>query len=382
MNIKKLTILAVAATIAALISLRPGPALATHVSCGDTITTDTTLDADLACVGTPGLIIGADNITLNLNGHTISGTAAAKAHGIRNGDLGTSPSFDKVTIKGGTVIGFEQGIRAEGSPAGTEINRFTIKDMNITGQTSSSAIDVLDAKDVEIKDVTIFIAVVSTGIEAIRLESVDGVKVKNVHVDGGNVGVNFGCAPCPDPNGPTNGEIKDSTFANNGNGIILFDTTDAKVEKNVVTGSGGSGIIVGLGFVGGFGPVTNVKLSKNTVVGSGSNGILLGAADSSEVSKNTVTGNTGNGISLIGSIGNEIEKNTASSNGGDGIDLNSTSTGNVLEKNTANGNGDFGYDDATAGGGTLGTANTYEDNRCTLNTTAGSDPSGLCVPQP
>src|SRR5919107_5165477 len=43
------------------------------VECGDTITTDTTLDRDLSDCPSNGIVIGADDITLDLNGHTISG---------------------------------------------------------------------------------------------------------------------------------------------------------------------------------------------------------------------------------------------------------------------------------------------------------------------
>jgi hypothetical protein len=39
----------------------PRSAQAAHVSCGDQIMVDTTLDSDLVCVG-PGLTIGADNV--------------------------------------------------------------------------------------------------------------------------------------------------------------------------------------------------------------------------------------------------------------------------------------------------------------------------------
>ena len=41
--------------------------------CGDTVRRDTTLTADLSRCRGNGLILGADGITLNLNGHTISG---------------------------------------------------------------------------------------------------------------------------------------------------------------------------------------------------------------------------------------------------------------------------------------------------------------------
>jgi len=43
-----------------------------HVSCGSTITTDTTLDSDLSCSGT-AIAIGADNVVLDCQGHKITG---------------------------------------------------------------------------------------------------------------------------------------------------------------------------------------------------------------------------------------------------------------------------------------------------------------------
>ena len=51
-------------------------ALAGPVRCGDMITADTTLDADLLDCPNNGIVIGADGITLDLNGHTIDGDNA------------------------------------------------------------------------------------------------------------------------------------------------------------------------------------------------------------------------------------------------------------------------------------------------------------------
>src|SRR4051794_19728420 len=49
------------------------PASGATLDCGDVLTTDTVLQADLlGCPGN-GLVVGADDVTLNLNGHTISG---------------------------------------------------------------------------------------------------------------------------------------------------------------------------------------------------------------------------------------------------------------------------------------------------------------------
>src|SRR4051794_27225861 len=48
-----------------------GAEAASSVSCGDTITTDTTLHRNLVNCPNNGIIIGADNVTLDLNYHKI-----------------------------------------------------------------------------------------------------------------------------------------------------------------------------------------------------------------------------------------------------------------------------------------------------------------------
>ena len=43
------------------------------MSCGATVTTDTKLTSDLLNCPDNGIVIGAGDITLDLNGHTVSG---------------------------------------------------------------------------------------------------------------------------------------------------------------------------------------------------------------------------------------------------------------------------------------------------------------------
>jgi hypothetical protein len=69
------------ALAAACLALTAGQASASHVSCGDTITADTTLDSDLVDCPSNGIVIGADDITLDLNGHTIDGAVRAVSCG-------------------------------------------------------------------------------------------------------------------------------------------------------------------------------------------------------------------------------------------------------------------------------------------------------------
>jgi len=83
-------------------------------TCGDTITSDYTMPADLTCtVGTTALIIGANGITLDLNGHILSGSDTV-AYGIRTTD------HTNVTIRNGTVTHFlTSNLHWEGASTGT-----------------------------------------------------------------------------------------------------------------------------------------------------------------------------------------------------------------------------------------------------------------------
>jgi parallel beta-helix repeat protein len=92
------------------------------VSCGDVITEDTTLGSDLTgCEGT-GLVVAGTNVTLDLGGHTVSGTG--------NG-FGIEIRADGVTVRNGTVSFFGAGIDGEGDfrrpgPTGVTIRELTI----------------------------------------------------------------------------------------------------------------------------------------------------------------------------------------------------------------------------------------------------------------
>jgi len=90
-----------------------GPALAGGLTCGDTITADTTLDSDLLDCPNNGIVIGADDITLDLNGHTIDGDNALVDSCPENEfcDVGVAnDSHNGVWIKGGDITGFAVGV--------------------------------------------------------------------------------------------------------------------------------------------------------------------------------------------------------------------------------------------------------------------------------
>ena len=75
-----------------------------EITCGQTITQDTILTADLACPPDTeyALIIGASNITLDLGEHTISGsTPRTGVFAIRQ---------EGITIRNGAIDGFNVGV--------------------------------------------------------------------------------------------------------------------------------------------------------------------------------------------------------------------------------------------------------------------------------
>ena len=81
-------------------------------TCGDTITQDTTLESDLKDCSGDGLIVGTDNITLRLNGHTISGTFAtgSNCNGTPTAGIKIDGRKDIEIIGPGKVEGFGDGL--------------------------------------------------------------------------------------------------------------------------------------------------------------------------------------------------------------------------------------------------------------------------------
>lgn len=86
--------------LAAWLSLIP----AAGYTCGLTITKDTTLGADLLGCEGDGIIVAADDVTLDLGGHSIIGLRKERTAGIR------VQNVKNVTIKNGTIAAFERGI--------------------------------------------------------------------------------------------------------------------------------------------------------------------------------------------------------------------------------------------------------------------------------
>jgi large repetitive protein len=89
-------------------------AAAKQPTCGDTITTDTTLHKDLVDCPNNGIIIGADNVTLDLSGHLIDGDATPAAGCDPSSEICdtgvANDGHDGVTVVHGAVRQFDVGV--------------------------------------------------------------------------------------------------------------------------------------------------------------------------------------------------------------------------------------------------------------------------------
>jgi len=98
--------------VAGLLALNDAEAANKQAKCGDAITTDTTLHKDLVNCPNNGIVIGANGITLDLNGHRIDGdgTPVAECPPREFCDVGVlNDSYNGVTMRHGRVREFDVG---------------------------------------------------------------------------------------------------------------------------------------------------------------------------------------------------------------------------------------------------------------------------------
>ncbi|GII66468.1 hypothetical protein Skr01_65530 [Sphaerisporangium krabiense] len=90
--------------------------------CGMLLVTSVKLEEDLVCTG-DGIIIGANDITIDLNGHTISGPSEGINFGISSG-LHTPENWSNTVIRDGRIEGFKYQIYLE-QATGTRLVNLT-----------------------------------------------------------------------------------------------------------------------------------------------------------------------------------------------------------------------------------------------------------------
>ncbi|MDQ4131779.1 MAG: right-handed parallel beta-helix repeat-containing protein [Actinomycetota bacterium] len=243
----------------------PTPAHATHLSCGQTITTNTTLDSDIGPCTNFGLIVGANGITLDLNGHRIFGTSAVndKAGVYLLNRVG-------VTVRNGTLTDFDIGVAIEGGSRNLVTGVNAQHNIGGAGGIGGDGIALLSTRNNAISgnrtvDNGPFSGIgIYSRVDSDHPRATSGPSQGNV-IDGNYVFGNIISRNRVNPTGTDNDGIRMendaafNTLSNNQvlrnglDGIALFaDTADNTVRGNQVEGNGfyrttarrGSGIIV------------------------------------------------------------------------------------------------------------------------------------------
>jgi parallel beta-helix repeat protein len=89
--------------------------LAISPSCGQVITQNVVLTSNLNCADSDGLIVGASDIVIDLNGHTISGPDVDSQEKTSSKVGIMIPNMNNVVVQDGTIQGFQAGVLMTGS---------------------------------------------------------------------------------------------------------------------------------------------------------------------------------------------------------------------------------------------------------------------------
>jgi parallel beta-helix repeat protein len=363
----------IAMAVVSCLAFSAGQAAASPVSCGDTITTDTKLHRDLVNCPNNGIVIGANNIKLDLNGHRIDGNAQLVGNCPTDEfcDVGVlNEGHNGVTIEGGKVREFDLGAVV----FGTTDNR--LRDL-CASTNSFGGVFVVDSSKTRIKNNSLDENGTS-GLVFDRLR--DSVIRGNSAVRNGHSTLFMFRS--------TDNLIEKNRFAHNGDGIEMHESTRNRLRMNSISHSQGAAISVDLGAanrvsknridangdgVGLFESRRN-RISHNTVTGtglfgdpeSGGFGLIFDGADRNLVVGNSVTGGRGPAI-LVTSLDsqdtsdrNVVLHNVTNSDSSDGIRVGGGAIETLIKRNLANHSGDDGIDVNAAG--TKVTRNTANRN--------------------
>ncbi|CAN5148265.1 hypothetical protein BH18ACT4_BH18ACT4_04920 [soil metagenome] len=286
------------------------PAQANHIACGAMITTDIVLDSDIGPCSGMGLHVAAHNITVDLNGYRIIGNN-------RFGDTAGVHLMDVhgVTVKNGTVEGFDGGVIIEGGSQNT-VQGITARDNIGNGDCNfGDGIGMFDSHDNTI-----------TGNQAIHNGPYSGISAvgdsDNNLISGNTAAENNVNSSC------SGGEDEGIRIEGPG-------ASGNRVENNVITKS----LLAGVGLHGYVcsGPQSGEPNTGTTVVGntiSRSNG----GANSGAPAGIAILRQGPAGI-VCPSYANTIENNTSTQNQADGVFVSSDSANNFIRGNTVKSNG-------------------------------------------
>jgi parallel beta-helix repeat protein len=330
-----------------------GRPLASHVSCGAVITTDTTLDSDLVDCPNNGVVIGADDVTLDLNGHTIAGDGEEFKQCPKKEfcDIGVlNDGHDGVTVRDGSVrefgVGAFVGKARHNRVLGISSSRNTFFGFVVTQSSRSLIRDSSGTRSTAHRDGTGLGLFGSHRVRILRNAFRDNagdhaivmVDSNDNLIKGNRLSRNDGEGLLME--GGERNQINHNRVVDNRAGITLGPGSENVIAHNHVSG-GRDGIRIEDG--------QGNLVSDNVVVDAGQAGITLGIrAPLSGGRNNLARGNVVRDSREDGFVvvkkdhHSALKRNVAKGAGDDGFDVQSQTT--KLTKNRARRNGDLGIE--------------------------------------
>jgi hypothetical protein len=298
---------------AGMLSALPAAALAAQPSCGDTLTSNTTLTADLDCSAYNGnaLTMGKNKVVLDLNGHTIWGPLGADtASGVNTN------GYNKTVVKNGTIANVYVGVYVYGS------NQTLVKNVEVYGETADS------------------------GPAGIEVQYGAGNEIKNVRVHDTSYGILLDYT--------ANTHILNSEVWGTDYGITTYYDSRARIQGNLVHGSsyafwdqhGGGNRFIG--------NVSRDNLSEGFYIDCDGTGkvILKNNVAKDNFEDGFLINQCSDNGSWIPGSGSVFSGNLAEGNGKDGFD-DYVSYNSVWTNNVARNNGENGFNIDGPGGYTM-----------------------------
>ena len=333
-----LLLIAALAACAVSSSIAVGQEPGTGIACGDTITADTMLDRDLTDCPSNGIVIGADGITLDLNGHTISGDGKPVRRCPRKEpcDIGVfNDRHSGVTVRNGSLRGFGVGVLIGGVRGNRLVKLSSSRNQYfgyVIADSSRSVIRDSSATDNPRPD--------GDGLGV--FSSHDLRIVGNEFRRNGQIGIHIEKS--------TGNLIKRNEFVDNGDFGVFIQADGNQVRGNRCI-RGGAGILVGPG-------------SRNVIAGNrvtrSEEGIAIEKGRGNVVVRNVIARTRNAGIRLgineppIGSTGTVVRRNLVIGAGDDGYWVAPHDRRALLVRNVARASGDDGFDIESASARLMG----------------------------
>ena len=303
----------------------PEAARAEPVQCGQLVTQDVVLEADLLDCPGDGLVVAAPDVTVDMARHRVDGTGSG---------VGIRVQAPSATISDGSVTGFGDGIALPSGGVGDSL----VADVDVSGSVRSGILLGACGSDGQpLPGVAGALAIRRTGVTGnagagIRARCwIDETRVRRSRIAGnGLAGISF-------TNSSRGPRIALNRIVDNGGGVTLDDFSGgATVVGNLIDGNANFGV---------FAFRSGVTLRWNTVTHNGTPGVFSGGAfleqSVSVVEDNRFDHNVGSGLSLSENVPElraryAINRNTAIANTEWGIfaaEPGFSGSGNIARRN-------------------------------------------------